>query len=33
MNRFGDIDASFKQLPSIYGYDSKEIVSIEKALE
>jgi len=33
MNRFGDIDTSFKRLPPIYGYRSEELVSIEKALE
>ncbi|CAF1175455.1 unnamed protein product [Adineta steineri] len=33
MNRFGDIDVSFKQLPPVYGYRSEKLVSIEKALE
>ncbi|CAF3876619.1 unnamed protein product [Adineta steineri] len=33
MNRFGDIDVSFKRLPPVYGYHSEELVSIEKALE
>jgi hypothetical protein len=33
MNRFGDIDYSFKRLPPIYGYHSEKIVTIEKALE
>ncbi|CAF4319927.1 unnamed protein product [Rotaria sp. Silwood2] len=33
MNRFGDIDASFKKLPPIYGYRSEKLVPIEKALE
>ncbi|CAF1056702.1 unnamed protein product [Adineta steineri] len=33
MNRFGDIDVSFKRLPPIYGYRSEKLVSIEKALE
>ncbi|CAF5172336.1 unnamed protein product, partial [Rotaria sp. Silwood1] len=33
MNRFGDIDASFKRLPPVYGYRSEKVVSIEKALE
>ena len=33
MNRFGDIDYSFKRLPPIYGYHSAELVTIEKALE
>ncbi|CAF3093288.1 unnamed protein product [Rotaria sp. Silwood2] len=33
MNRFGDIDVSFKRLPPIYGYHAEELVSIEKALK
>lgn len=33
MNRFGDIDISFKQLPPVYGYRSEKLVSLEKALE
>ncbi len=33
MNRFGDIDTSFKRLPPVYGYRSEKLVSIEKALE
>ena len=33
MNRFGDINASFKRLPPVYGYRSEKIVSLEKALE
>ncbi|CAF4044214.1 unnamed protein product [Rotaria sp. Silwood1] len=33
MNRFGDIDASFKRLPPVYGYRSEKPVQIEKALE
>jgi len=33
MNRFGDIDVSFKRLPPVYGYRSEKTVSIEKALE
>jgi len=33
MNRFGDIDCSFKRLPPVYGYHAEKIVSIEKALE
>ncbi|CAF0890204.1 unnamed protein product [Adineta steineri] len=33
MNRFSDIDCSFKKLPPIYGFLSEELVSIEKALE
>ncbi|CAF4863716.1 unnamed protein product, partial [Rotaria sp. Silwood2] len=33
MNRFGDIDASFKRLPPVYGYRSEKLVSIDKALE
>ncbi|CAF3058195.1 unnamed protein product [Rotaria sp. Silwood2] len=33
MNRFGDIDSSFKKLPPIYGYRNEKLVSIEKALE
>ena len=33
MNRFGDIDRSFKRLPPIYGFQSQELVSIEKALQ
>ncbi|CAF3038526.1 unnamed protein product [Rotaria sp. Silwood2] len=33
MNRFGDIDVSFKRLPPVYGYRSEKLVPIEKALE
>ncbi|MCC7159847.1 MAG: hypothetical protein IT281_09935, partial [Ignavibacteria bacterium] len=33
MNRFGDIDASNKRLPRVYGYRSEKLVPIEKALE
>ncbi len=33
MNRFGDIDISFKRLPPVYGYHSQKLVSLEKALE
>jgi hypothetical protein len=33
MNRFGDIDVSFKRLPPVYGYHSQKIVSLEQALE
>ncbi|CAF2062510.1 unnamed protein product, partial [Rotaria magnacalcarata] len=33
MNRFGDIDASNKTLPPVYGYHSEKLVPIEKALE
>ena len=33
MNRFADIDWSFKRLPPVYGFYSEEFVSIEKALE
>ncbi|CAF4071696.1 unnamed protein product [Adineta steineri] len=33
MNRFCDIDWSFKTLTPVYGYRSEKLVSIEKALE
>ncbi|CAF1045611.1 unnamed protein product [Rotaria sp. Silwood1] len=33
MNRFSDIDLSFKRLPPVYGYRSEKLVPIEKALE
>ena len=33
MNRFGDIDYSFKRLPPVYGYHVQQILSLEKALE
>ncbi|CAF1234185.1 unnamed protein product [Rotaria sordida] len=33
MNRFADIDLSFKKLPPVYGYRSQKLVPIEKALE
>ena len=33
MNRFGDVDYSFKQFPPVYGYRTEKIVSLEKALE
>ena len=32
MNRFGDIDCSFRKLPPIYGFHSQELVSLEQAL-
>ena len=33
MNRFGDIDVSFKQFPPIDDYHSESVVSIEESLE
>jgi hypothetical protein len=33
MNRFTDIDFTFKRLPAVYGFRSKKLVSIEEALE
>ena len=33
MNRFGDVDYSFKKLPPVYGFQSEQLVSIDKALE
>ena len=33
MNRFGDIDYSFKKLPPIYGFRGEKIVSLETALK
>ena len=33
MNRYGDIDCSFKRLPPVYGYRSEKVVSIEEALQ
>ena len=33
MNRFGDIDYSFKKLPPVYGFRSEKLVSLEKSLE
>ncbi|CAF0832781.1 unnamed protein product [Adineta steineri] len=33
MNRFSDIDCSFKKLIPIYGYRSEKLVTIEEALE
>ena len=33
MNRFGDIDYSFKRLPPVYGYHSQQLLSIEKSLQ
>ena len=33
MNRFGDIDCSFKRLPPVYGFQSEKLVSIDKALQ
>jgi hypothetical protein len=33
MNRFGDIEFSFKRLPPVYGYHTEKLVSLEKALE
>ncbi|CAF4170638.1 unnamed protein product, partial [Adineta steineri] len=33
MNRFSDIDCSFKTLTPVYGFLSTELVSLEKALE
>ncbi|CAF1524228.1 unnamed protein product, partial [Adineta steineri] len=33
MNRFSDIDCSFKKLPPVYGFLNAELVTIEKALQ
>ena len=33
MNRFGDIEASNKRLPPVYGYHAEELVAIEQALQ
>ncbi|CAF3833190.1 unnamed protein product, partial [Rotaria sordida] len=33
MNRFCEIDISFKRLPPVYGYHAERLVSLEKALE
>ena len=33
MNRFGDIDCSFKKLPPVYGFHSVKVVSLEEALQ
>ena len=33
MNRFGDIDYSFKKLPPVYGFRSAKIVSLAEALQ
>jgi len=33
MNRFGDIDYSFKRLPPVYGFHSEQLVSIDEALQ
>jgi len=33
MNRFSDIDCSFKRLPPVYGYHGQKLVSLENALE
>lgn len=33
MNRFGDIDYSFKRLPPVYGFRSRKLVSLEEALQ
>ncbi|CAF4790265.1 unnamed protein product [Rotaria sp. Silwood2] len=33
MNRFGDIDTTFKRLPPVYDFHAEKLVSIEKALE
>ena len=33
MNRFGNLDCSFKRLSPIYDFHSQELVSIEKAFE
>lgn len=33
MNRFGDIDWSFKSFPPVDGFHSEELVSIDKALQ
>ena len=33
MNRFGDIDCSFKKLPPVYGFRVEKIVSLEEALK
>ncbi|CAF1121153.1 unnamed protein product [Adineta steineri] len=33
MNRFSDIDCSFKKLTPVYGFRSEKLVTVEKALE
>jgi len=33
MNRFGDIDCSFKRLPPVYGFRSAKVVSLAEALQ
>ncbi|CAF1234981.1 unnamed protein product [Adineta steineri] len=33
MNRFGDIDSSFKKLKPVYGFLNAELVTIERALQ
>jgi len=33
MNRFGDIDCSFKKLPPVYGFRSAKVVSLAEALQ
>ena len=33
MNRFSDIEASFKRLPPVYGYRAEKLVSLEQALK
>ncbi|CAF1382383.1 unnamed protein product [Rotaria sordida] len=33
MNRFGDIEVSFKELPRVYGYHAEKLVPLEKALK
>ena len=33
MNRFGDIEFSFKRLAPVYGFRSQKLVPIETALE
>jgi len=33
MNRFGDLDWSFKKLPPIFGFHSQDLVSLEQALQ
>ncbi|CAF1560505.1 unnamed protein product [Adineta steineri] len=33
INRFTDVDVSSRRLPSVYGYHSQKLVSLEQALE
>ena len=33
MNRFGDIDCSFKRLPPVFGFRSAKVLSLEEALQ